>query len=336
MHLAAPEGRRYGPDVHQSTVGQALGAGLRAASGEAWVAGLGMAVALARGLLALPAMAFIAALSWLTVVGAVSRGGGLDEIALSLASIGGSTRARSILVGLWLAGLLLWGALRVAWVAGAMPLLAWRLAGRQGQPPTFTSGAAWRFHRVLPVAVAALLLGLGGQSMLLAAVVGAVAIVGPAQVSSSPGVVAFVTAGALTAALVIATSLSVLGDVAVARAAMAGEGPGRALRRAARSFLARPAAFLVAVLAVWLATTLAVGSVQGFLGALAGTLRGGPRALLIFPELALAIVAALLASAAEMWRLSALGALALGDQPDREPRRMSLRTESLGILPPSQ
>jgi hypothetical protein len=318
-------------------VGQALGAGFRAVTGEAWVAGLGMAVTLARGLLALPAMAFLSALSWLTVVGAVSRGGGLDEVALSLARIGGSTRARSILVGLGLAGLLLWGALRVAWVSGAMPLLAWRLAGRRGEPPTFASGAAWRFHRVLPVAVAALLLGLAGQSVLLATVVGAVAIAGPAQISSSPGVVAFVTAGALTAAIVIATSLSVMGDVAVARAGMAGEGPGLALARAARSFLERPAAFLIGVLAVWLATTLAVGSVQGFLGALAGTLRGGPRALLVFPELALAAVAALLASAAEMWRLSAVGVLALGDhQPDRDPRRMSFRTESLGILPPSQ
>ena len=317
-------------------MGQALGAGFRAAAGEAWVVGLGMAVTLARGLLALPAMAFLTAVSWLTLVGAVSRGGGPGEIALSLAHIGGSTRARSILVGLWLAGLLLWGALRVAWVAGAMPLLAWRLAGRRGEPPTFASGAAWRFHRVLPVAAAALLLGLGGQLMLLAGVVAAVAIGAPAQVSSSPGVVAFVTAGALTAGAVIATSLSVLGDVAVARAAMAGEGPGRALTGAARSFLARPAAFLVAVLAVWLATTFAVGSVQGFLGALAGSLRGGPRALLVFPELALAVVAALVASGAEMWRLAAVGALALDDQPEREPRRMSLRSESLGILPPSQ
>jgi hypothetical protein len=322
--------------VHRPTVGQALGAGFRATAGEIWVAGLGIAVTFARGLLALPAMAFLTALSWLTVVGVASRGGGLDEIGLSLARIGVSTRSRSILVGLWLAGLLLWGALRVAWVSGAMPLLAWRLAGRRGEPPTFAAGAAWRFHRVLPVAIAALVLGLAGQSMILAGVVGTVAIAGPAQVSSSPGVVAFVTAGALIAAIVIATSLSVLGDVAVARAGMAGEGPWLALTRAARSFLERPAALLVAVLAVWLATALAIGSVQGFLGALAGTLRGGPRALLVFPEMALAAVAAILASAAEMWRLSAVGALALGDQPEREPRRMSLRTESLGILPPSQ
>jgi len=317
-------------------VGQALGAGFRAAAGEAWVAGLGMAVTLARGLLALPAMTFLAAVSWLTLIGAVRRGGGAGEVVLALAHIGGSTRARSILLGLWLAGLLLWGALRVAWVAGALPLLAWRLSSGRGEPPTFVAGVAWRFQRVLPVAVASLLIGLGGQLMLLAAVLATVAIGAPAQGSGSPGVLAFVTAGALTAAVVLATSLSVLGDVAVARAAMAGEGPGRALTGAARSFLGRPAAFLVAVLAVWLATSLAVGSVQGFLGVLAGSLRGGPRALLVVPELALAVVAALVASAAEMWRLAAVGALALGDQSDREPRRMSLRSESLGIRPPSQ
>jgi len=317
-------------------VGQALGAGFRAAAGEVWLAVVGMAVTLARGLLALPATAFLAAVSWLTLVGALRRGGGIDEVLLSLFQIGGSTRARSIFLGLWLAGLLLWGALRVAWVAGAMPLLAWRLAGRQGERPTFAAGAAWRFQRVLPVALAALLLGLGGQLTLLAGLIAAVAIGAPAQGSSSPGVVAFVAAGALVAAAVLAASLSVLGDVAVARAAMGGEGPGRALTGAARSFLTRPAAFLVAVLAVWLATLLAAGSAQGFLGAIAGVLRGGPRALLVFPELALVAVAALLASAAEMWRLGAVGVLALGGQAEREPRRMSLRSDSLGILPPSQ
>jgi hypothetical protein len=320
--------------VHGSTVGQALGAGFRAAAGEAWVAVIGMAVTLARGLLAMPAMAFLTALSWLTFVGAVRRGGGVDHVLLSLAHTWGSTRARYILVGLWLAGALLWGALRVAWVAGVMPLLAWRLSGGQGEQPTFAAGAAWRFQRVLPVAVAALLLGLGGQLMLVTGVIAAAGIRAPAQ--GSPGVLAFVAAVALTAAAVLATSLSVLGDVAVARAAMGGEGPGRALAGAARSFLSRPSAFLVAVLAVWLATALAAGSVQGFLGAVAGSVRGGPRALLLFPEVALAVVAALVASAAEMWRLAAVGVLALGGQAEPDRRRSSLRTESLGILPPSQ
>jgi hypothetical protein len=322
--------------VNRSTVGQALGAGFRAAAGEAWMAVVGMAVTLTRGLLTAPAMAFVGAISWLTVVASLQRGGGVDEAVLSLAHIGSSTRARSILIGLWLSGMLLWGALRVAWVAGAMPLLAWRLAGSRGEQPTFASGAAWRFHRVLPVAAAALLLGLGGQAMIVAGVLAVAGIGVPAQGSGSPGVVAFVAAGALSAAVILATSLSVLGDVAVARAALGGERPLQALAGAVRSFLARPAALLVAVLAVWLASALAAGSVQGFLGAFAGSVRSGPRALLLFPEMALAVFAALVASAAELWRLAAVGVLALGDQPEREPRWSSLRSESLGILPPSQ
>jgi anthranilate phosphoribosyltransferase len=148
--------------------------------------------------------------------------------------------------------------------------------------------------------------------------------------------VAFVAAGALAAAALLATSLSVLGDVAVARASLAGEGPADALSGAMRSFLARPAALLTAVLAVWLATALAAGSVQGILGALAGSVRSGPRAMLLFPEMALTVIGALVAALAEMWRLAAVGVLALGGQAERGPRPSSLRSENFGILPPSQ
>jgi hypothetical protein len=181
-----------------------------------------------------------------------------------------------------------------------------------------------------------MVLGLAGQAMILAGLVAVARIGVPAQGSGSPGVVAFVAAGALSAAAILATSVSVVGDVAVARAALGGEGPLRALAGAVRSFLARPSAFLVAALAVWLASALAAGSVQGFLGAFAGTIRSGPRALLLLPEMALALLAALVAAAAELWRLAAVGVLALGDQAEREPRWSSLRSESLGILPPSQ
>jgi hypothetical protein len=300
------------------------------------MAAVGMGVTLARGLLTAPAIAFFTAVSWLTLVGAFRRGGGWEEAAFSLARTWGSPRARSILLGVWLAGILLWGALRVAWVAGAMPLVAWRLAGCRGEQPTFAAGVAWRFHRVLPAALAALAMSAAGQAMLLLGAFAVFRIAAPAQASASPGALAFVTAGALVAAIGLATSLSVLGDVAVARAALGGEGPVRALSGAVRSFLARPAAFLVAVLAVWVATALAAGAVQGFLGALAGSVRSGPRAMLLFPELALSVIAALVASGAEMWRLAAVGALALGDQAEREARPSSLRSESLGIRPPSQ
>jgi len=301
------------------------------------MAAVGMGVTLARGLLVAPALAFFTALSWLTLVEAVGRGGGPREAALSvLHAWASSTRARSILLGMWLGGVLLWGALRVAWVAGAMPLVAWRLAGERGEQPDFTSGLAWRFHSVLPTALVAMLLAAAGQLMVLAAAIAVVQVGARAQVSDSPGVLAFVAACALAAAVGLATSLSVLGDVAVARASLGGEGPSHALTRAARSFLARPAAFLGVVLVVWLATFLAAGSVQAFLGTLAGSVRTGPRAMFLFANLALTAAAALVASGAELWRLGAVGALALDGQDGREARPRNFRIESLGILPPSQ
>jgi hypothetical protein len=172
--------------------------------------------------------------------------------------------------------------------------------------------------------------------MLLAAGVAVVRMAGPAQGSGAALAFAFVAAVGLAAAAALAASLSVLGDVAVARSAIAGEPAGVAVPGAVRAFLARPAALLGAVLAVGLAAVLAAGAVQGFLGALAGGVRSGPKTLLLFPELALAVIAALLASAAEMWRLGAVGVLALGGQEWREARPKSLRSDSLGILPPSQ
>lgn len=322
--------------MREPTVGRALGAGFRAVAGETWLVVLGLCVALSRGLLALPGMAFVVAVSWLIAREALHRGGGLPGVVGALAQAWSAPRFRSIAIGLWLGGLLLWGALRVAWVAGAAPLVAWRLSGASGPPPTFAEGAARRFHQVLPAAVVALLLDLLGKGMVLAAVLGVVAVGSRAQGSGSAGPAAFVAALGIAAAALLATSLSALGDVAVARAAMAGEDLLRALKRGLGSFLSRPAAFLVVLLAVWLGTVLASGSVQGVLGVLGTVARGGPRWLTVVPEAALAVLGALLAAGAELWRLAAVGVLSLAPQEGREKRPMSFRSESLGIRPPSQ
>ncbi len=300
------------------------------------MAGVGMGVTLSRGLLVAPAMAFFTAVSWLTVVGAVRRGGGTGEVVLSLAHTWGSTRARSILLGVWLAGLLLWGALRVAWIAGAMPLVAWRLSGGRGEQPAFASGVAWRFHRVLPAALVAIVLSGLRAGDAPARRPGRRAGRGPGAglgVGRHPGLRRRGGACRVRPARDLPFRPRRRGrGPGVDR----GEGPAGALSGAMRSFLARPAALLTAVLAVWLATALAAGSVQGILGALAGSVRSGPRAMLLFPEMALAVIAALVASLAEMWRLAAVGVLALGGQEEREPRPSSLRSENFGILPPSQ
>ena len=326
----------YGPPVQQPTVSRALGAGFRAVVGEPWVAVVGMGVTLFRGALALPGTAFVVAVSWLAAQRALERGGGPGAALSAVLAVWESPRFRSIAVGLWLVGILLWGALRVAWVAGAVPLVAWHLAGSRGEEPVFAQGAAWRFHRVLPAAVVALLLDLVGRAMVLAAALGVLAVGSRAQGSASPGAAALVAALALAVSAALAASLSAVGDVAVARAAIAGEGVGRAVGEGARAFLARPAAFLVAVLAVWLATGLATGSVQGALSALGSVARHGPPVLQFLPQMLLAVLAALLAAGAELWRLSAVGVLALSRQSGREARWMSFRSESLGMRPPSQ
>jgi hypothetical protein len=173
--------------------------------------------------------------------------------------------------------------------------------------------------------------------MVVAAFLAAVAVGSRAQGSRSPGAAAFVAAVAIATSLFLSASLSTLGDVAVARAAVAGEGPLQALGRGLRSFLARPAAFLAAVLAVGVAGLLATGSAQGVLGTLGSVAQGGPRALVALPQAMLSVAAALLVAGVELWRLAAVAVLSLARQPAREEKRsMSFRSESLGMRPPSQ
>lgn len=326
----------YGAAVREPTVGSALGAGFRAVVGESWLAVLGLAVAMLRGLLSLPGTAFVVAVLWVAVRKTALHGGRLPEAAAVVAQAWATPRFRFVALGLWLAGLLLWWMLRVAWVSGAVPVLAWRMGGMPGQPTRFEDGAVYRFHRVLPTAVAALLLDLAGRAMVVSAVLAVVAVGARAQGSRSPGAAAFVAALALATSLFLAASASTLGDVAVARSAVAGEGPAAALRRALGSFLGRPAAFLAAVLAVGVVGALATGSAQAMVGTLGSVARGGPRALVAIPEGMVAAAAALLVAGAELWRLAAVAVLALAPQPLLEKRSMSFRSESFGMRPPSQ
>jgi hypothetical protein len=323
----------------ETTVGQALGAGLRAVARQLWLAPVGMAVGLAQGLLLLPATAFGSVVAFLALRSLAERtpppGPAPEEALRWLAAMARSPRFLGIAVGLWLAGTLLWAALRVAWISGAMPVLARELAGGQGGETEFPPGAAYRSGSVLVTATMAFLLDLVAQAMLVAVAGGALALAAPARRSGAAGTLALVAASAGVAAVFLAATLSVLGDAAVARAALSGEGPARSLWRSARALLRRPAAFVAAALGVLVATAVAVGSVQGAFGALAGSLGRAPRLLFLAPELLLWALVALVAAAAELWRLGTLGALALSTYPGGE-RRSSLRSDSLGMRPPSQ
>jgi hypothetical protein len=278
-----------------------------------------MCVALARGLLLLPAALFAGAIAWLAFRSALGRGSAPPEAFAAVVAAASSPRALSIAMGLWLAGWVLWGALRVAWVAGSLPILARRMAGPNGPIPAFSAGLAYRFAPALGAALVAAVLDALGQGLLLAVAAGALALLPRTRASASPGAVAAVVAAAAASAAFLAASLSALGDAAVARAATAGEPVGRAVARAASRFARRPAAFVAAVMAVWLGAALAMGSLQSAGSLLAGVAARAPPPLLAVPELLLGALSAMLAAAAELWALATLAVLALGGEGDPGP-----------------
>ena len=172
-----------------------------------------------------------------------------------------------------------------------MPLLAWRLAGGRGEPPTLRPGRrlaisprpAGRRRRAPARSRGAAHAPCGGRGSPRRRRPRRGAPAPPGLSPSSPP-------SRWPPLAFLSSSLSALGDVAVARAAIAGEGPGRALTDAARSFLARPAAFLVGgpgrVARHRARRRLGAGRARGARNASACA-AGRPRSI-VFPELALA------------------------------------------------
>jgi hypothetical protein len=303
--------RGYRAGVRPLPLGHALQLGLSALRREAWLAPLGMLVAMLRRGLAWPAAA---------VAGVLLARGALDGLRAAPLSpeaplLGAlhavaAPGALATVLGLWLAGVLLGAALRVAWLAGALPALGGALA--TGAPPRrrFAEGVAFGFLPLLPAALLALALELSGglfgwTLMGAAARVSAVAL----RQGAGPSLAAAV-AGALTLAVAVPLCLSVVADALVVRAAVRGESASRAARGAARAFLDRPSALVAGAL---LLAGLAAGTTLG-LGALAGAATGfAPGVspvLLEGPRLMLSALGALLAAALELWWLAALAVLA--------------------------
>ena len=111
-----PMGRRAlaSPAMRETTVTGAMRWSLKAVLRESWLASLGLAVTMLRGLYVLPAAAFATAVAWIALRAAIEGGNGPEEALAISAMILASPRARAIALGLWLSGWLLWGALRVA------------------------------------------------------------------------------------------------------------------------------------------------------------------------------------------------------------------------------
>jgi hypothetical protein len=230
-------------------------------------------------------------------------------------------RVAAILIGLWLAGLLLSAALRVAYLAGALPTLGHALAGERHPPPAFAAGVAYGMPRLVGTGLLAWLLDLAGAAFAAAVLLGAVLVgVHPPGPRAAP-FAALVVAAVVTLSLLVPFALSTLGDAALARSALRAEPPLRALARAADRFLSRPATFLLAALAAAFAGWVLVGSAQATANVAMGGARGSPGWILLGPQILTFALSALLASLADLWRLGALATLACWEGPTHGARK---------------
>ena len=289
----------------------AVGLGLRALARESWLVPAGAAVAAARRAVLWPAWAVL----WTMLVRAallalrerpLDPGAPLEGALAALAA----PRLLALVAGLWLAGLLLGAALRVAWLSGALPTLGGAMAGAPG--PRFAAGVAWGFPRVLVAAALALVADVAAGFFAMTLWLG-VGLVSARSAGQGGGVLrALAVALALTLAALVPLAVGALGDAAVARAAVRAEGPGTAFAASVRRLLARPGTFVLAALAFTLAAAIGPVSIEGIGSAATGFARSVDPILLAGPRLVLVAVALLVAAALDLWRLGTFAALGCG------------------------
>ena len=296
------------------TLGSALRLGFRAAFREPWLLAVGLAVALVRRAAVWPAFAVAWAVLARSALAAAARHPLSPVHALEdLVATATAPRFVALIAGLWIAGLAVGAALRIGYVAGALPTLAGALAGAPG--PRFATGVAFGFPRVLGAALLGAVVeatgGLFGATLALAA---ARITTSAASRGASP-LLAGAVALALVLALAVPLALSVVVDAAVARAAVAGDGPGRAFAESGGRFLARPGTFLLAAIAFGAAGALGPGVVAGAGSVSTGFASTLSPALLVGPQLMLAVVAASVAAGIDLVWLGTVAALACAEDP---------------------
>ncbi len=302
----------YRPRV-PPTFGAALGLGLSALRREAWLLAPGLAVAIARRALTWPALV----VAWMLV----ARGAILALSRSPLdpgAALGGaletatSPRFLALVGGLWLAGLLCGAALRVVWLAGALPTLGAAAAG-VGRGPRFAAGVAYGTPRVLGTALLGLVLDAAASLFASTLALASLRITLQAAGGHGSMPLAAGVAAALTLAIAVPIALSAVADAAVARAALRAEGPGAAFAAAARRFLARPGTFVLAAMIFGFVAAIAPATVEAFGGVATGFARGAPALVLVGPNLMLATAGAAVAAVVDLAWLGTLAALACAE-----------------------
>lgn len=294
-----------------------LGSSFRMASAafrrEAWLAALGLLVTGARRATSWPAIWA----AWGLVLRAVAAAAAQHPLQLAAPLEGAlamvtSGRFLGIVGGLWLVGAIISGALRVAWVSGALPVLGAAMAGEPRGAPGFARGVADGFARVLAAAVLGFVLELSGALFALTLALAAAVLAGRGDGTAAALGLAAATAAALTLALAVPMALSTAADALVARSGMIRESLGETLTGVTRRFFSRPGAFLLGALlfgVLGVAVQLSVG-VAG--GTATGFAREAPALVALGPRLMLGALSALLAGVVDLLWLGTLAVMSCG------------------------
>jgi hypothetical protein len=300
--------------VPEPTLRAAAGLGGRALARNGWLVAVGLVVGVARR-----ALGVLGAL----VAGVLVARGGAEAAAHApfspAAGIAGaievatSPRFLALVAGLWLAGVLLAGALRVAWVTGSLATLGRDLSGAPDAPPRFAGAIAYDLPRVLGTALLAAVAEWTGLGFALAIVVAAARISAAAAGQGARPLLAAAVALALTLAVAVPFVLSVAADAAVARAALRGERPARAVASALGRLALRPGAFLLGAMAFAVGAGAATVAIETVGGALTGLAAGVNPLLLAGPQLMIAAALLAVGAAAELWWLGTVAVLACRD-----------------------
>lgn len=300
------------------TLRSALRLSASAVRREAWLLALGLVVAGARRIATWPAVWAGVVLLVRGAMGAVlARPGDLAAPLDGALATATSSRFVGLVGGLWLSGALIAGALRVAWISGALSTLGARMAGAPQGAAGFAGGVAQGFARVLPAAVLGVVLELTGALFAATLVLASVLLLGHHGAAGGARVVGLsaATALALVLALLVPLALSTAADALVARAAVVVEGTGATLAAVAGRFRARPGAFLAGAM-LFGAAGLAVQLAVQVLGNVAtGFAQGAAPLVLLGPQLMIGAAAALLAGVVDLVWMGTVAVLAAGRAP---------------------
>lgn len=283
---------------------------------EAWLAALGLLVTGARRITGWPAIWAAWVLLWRAVQSAAAKDPGSLVAPLEGAiAMVTSPRFLGVVGGLWLGGALVAGALRLAWIAGAVPTLGAVMAGQPRGTAGFVEGVAEGFGRVLPAAVIGFVLELTGTLFAASLVLASALLLGNQGTPGAAAVLglAAATAFALVLALAVPLALSTASDALVARAALLREPAGIALAAVARRFLSRPASFLLGAMLFGAAGFAVQLAVRSFGGIATGFALEAPFLVRLGPELMIGVLAAFLAGVLDLVWLGTLAVLSSGE-----------------------